>query len=254
MAGQGSGGGQPVLAFRGARPATAQAPDARRGQPRAGTAAAIKEAARDLLATGGQAALTLRGVARAVGISASAIYRYYPSLDSLAAALRADICAELITFVESVRDSIREDDPVGRMKWITLAFRGWALDRRAEYLLLAWPGPESKLAKVSGQKSDPYDQIGILFLDVCAEVWLRQQARSTAKAPSRVAFDRPLSPWLSERYVKLPTDVICASWITWMKLSGLILMEATGYLARVRADSQALLEAEVADHVARLAA
>jgi AcrR family transcriptional regulator len=239
-------------AFRRVRLASASAPRTQRRRPRAGTAAAIKKAARDLLAAGGEPALTLRGVARKVGISAPAIYRYYPSLDSLAAALRADLCAELIALVETARDGVREDDPAGRMSRIVLAFHGWALDRQTEYMLLFFPEQASRIVSVSRQELDPGYQVGILFFDECAELW-RQHAKSPAKASQDEAFDQYLSPWLRERYPGLPASVMFACLMTWMKLSGLILVEATGYLGPAAAGGGRLLETEVADHVRWLA-
>jgi AcrR family transcriptional regulator len=246
-------GEQAGSAFRRGRLAATPAARSRRQVVRARTAAAIKEAARELLSVGGEPALTLRGVARKVGITATAIYRYYPSRDSLADALRADLCAELISFVESARDGLAEDDPAARMGRITLAFREWTLDQRAEYKLLFFPGSAEPLASVSDQEFDPGYQLGVLFYDECAEIWLRHKAGSRVKAPPDEGFDLYLRPWLRERYPGLPASVIFASLLTWLKLCGLILMEAAG-VTRAQAGGRRLLETELADHVGRLTA
>lgn len=212
----------------------------------------LREAARELIATGGPSLLTLRGVARAVGLSPAAIYRYYPGLDSLVDAVRADLCTELKLFVESVRDSATEDDPVARISRISLAFRSWALDRRAEFTLLFRPQSACQLESAGPRKWDPSYQVGILFFDEFAKIWLRCQPGSPVKALPWAPFDRYLDPRLIERYPGLPAWFIFASLMAWTKLCGLILMEASGQLAWVVADGRSLFEIELADLVRRL--
>jgi AcrR family transcriptional regulator len=219
---------------------------------RAVKAKELREAARELIAAGGPSLLTLRGVARAVGLSPAAIYRYYPGLDSLVDAVRADLCAELKLFVESARDSATEDDPVARISRISLAFRSWALERRAEFTLLFGPQPACQMDSVGARKRDPSYQLGILFFDEFAEIWLRRQTRSPVKALPWVSFDRYLDRRLIERYPGLPTWFIFASLMAWTKLCGLILMEASGQLAWVVADGRSLFEIELADLARRL--
>ena len=50
---------------------------------RAATRAEIKAAAREQLVKGGPGSVSLRAVARDMGLTAPALYRYYPALDSL---------------------------------------------------------------------------------------------------------------------------------------------------------------------------
>src|SRR6266568_8541919 len=79
-------------------------------------------AARLLLEKGGASAISVRAIARQVGVTAPAIYRYYPSLDALMSALRESVISELCASVESARDQ-----PGG----MAGEFRGWALDHPA---------------------------------------------------------------------------------------------------------------------------
>jgi AcrR family transcriptional regulator len=81
-------------------------------------------AARLLLEKDGPRAVSLRAIARQVGVTAPAIYRYYPSLDGLMSALSESVIGELCAAVESARDQsggmVRE-------------FRAWALDHPAGF-------------------------------------------------------------------------------------------------------------------------
>jgi AcrR family transcriptional regulator len=81
-------------------------------------------AARLLLEKGGAGAISVRAIARQVGITAPGIYRYFPSLDALMSALRESVISELCAAVESAR---------GQSGGMAGAFRGWALDHPASF-------------------------------------------------------------------------------------------------------------------------
>src|SRR5882672_12208641 len=67
----------------------------RRERLRTATVAEIKSLARRLLMAGGPHAFSLRAIARDMGMTAPAIYRYFPSLDALVAELAEDLYDEL---------------------------------------------------------------------------------------------------------------------------------------------------------------
>src|SRR5690606_2267632 len=66
-----------------------------RGRAPVITDADIRHAARTLLVEHGADAVTLRAIARSLGVTAPALYRYYKSLDDLMESLRLEICADL---------------------------------------------------------------------------------------------------------------------------------------------------------------
>ena len=83
-------------------------------------------APRLLLEKDGASAISMRAIARQVGVTGPAIYRYYPSLDALMSALSESVINELCAAVESARDQ-----PGG----MTREFRGWALDHPSGFRL-----------------------------------------------------------------------------------------------------------------------
>ncbi|MEU5260251.1 TetR/AcrR family transcriptional regulator [Amycolatopsis sp. NPDC021455] len=95
----------------------------------------IKEVARRRLAAEG-ANLSLRAVARDMGIVASALYRYFPSRDALLTALIIDAYEALGTAAADAEAVVPRDDPRGRWLAICRAVRSWALAHPAEYGLL----------------------------------------------------------------------------------------------------------------------
>src|SRR5580704_6549752 len=107
-----------------------------RARVRAEMIAEIKEVARAHLATDG-ANLSLRAVARDMGMVSSAIYRYFASRDELLTALILDAYNALGNTVEVAEESVTDRARL-RLRWLTAtrAVREWALANPAEYALL----------------------------------------------------------------------------------------------------------------------
>lgn len=116
-----------------ATPHPAQVPT-RRSRQKAELDAQIRAAARALLAAGGTAAVGLRAIAREVGITAPALFRYYDSLDALLTALREEVDQELAQAIHTA--AAAEPDLRQRPFVLGRAFRSWALANRQEFDLL----------------------------------------------------------------------------------------------------------------------
>lgn len=95
----------------------------------------IKRVAREHLATRG-ADLSLRAVARDVGVVSSAVYRYFASRDELLTALVVDAYDELADAAELAESSAARDDPYARWMALARGIRAWALANPHEYALL----------------------------------------------------------------------------------------------------------------------
>lgn len=96
----------------------------------------ITEIARRHLAREGAAGLSLRAVAREMGMASSAIYRYYASRDDLLTALIIDGYNALGEAVETAEAVCDRDDLMGRWLAVCRAVRDWALAHPHEYALL----------------------------------------------------------------------------------------------------------------------
>jgi AcrR family transcriptional regulator len=96
----------------------------------------IKAVARRHLAEDG-ANLSLRAVAREVGMVSSAVYRYFPSRDDLLTALIIDAYNSMGEAAEAADAGVRDRaDLLARWMAVTRALRAWAVDRPSEYALL----------------------------------------------------------------------------------------------------------------------
>ncbi|WP_019204293.1 TetR/AcrR family transcriptional regulator [Tsukamurella sp. 1534] len=105
-----------------------------RERARAEITAEITASARTQLRDVGAAALSLRAVARDLGMASSAVYRYFPSRDALLTALITEAYTALGDAVEGADAS----GAAPRERWIAVghAVRDWARTHPHEYTLL----------------------------------------------------------------------------------------------------------------------
>lgn len=96
----------------------------------------ITDTARRHLATAGASGLSLRAVARELGMVSSAVYRYFPSRDDLLTALIIDGYNDLGAAVERADAARDRGDFPSRWLAVCHAVRDWALAHPHEYALL----------------------------------------------------------------------------------------------------------------------
>src|SRR5947208_3060834 len=112
----------PVLDDNAAMP-----PATARARVRAELTNEILDAARRHLAAHGAASLSLRAVAREVGMVSSAVYRYFPSRDDLLTALIVDAYNGLGAAVEQAERRAPRRRHFRRWMTITRTVREWAI-------------------------------------------------------------------------------------------------------------------------------
>src|SRR5947209_8498101 len=113
----------------------------RRERTRAATIAEIKDHAWRQLAEVGASALSLRAVASEMGMTSSALYRYFSSRDDLLNELMVDGFASLADALEAAEAELDGSSSTGRPganRWLHLsaAHRRWALAHPTEYALV----------------------------------------------------------------------------------------------------------------------
>lgn len=106
-----------------------------RARARAEVVDAIKAAATQQLAQSGAAALSLRAVARDLGLVSSALYRYFPSRDALLTALIVDAYDAVGSAAEQA-DAAAGADAGRRWLHVCRAFRDWARCAPQQYALV----------------------------------------------------------------------------------------------------------------------
>ncbi len=114
------------------------------------TAEIIGEGRRQL-AEHGAAGLSLRSVARELGMVSSAVYRYVASRDDLLTRLIVEAYDSLGSSIEASNESTRSEPPLDRWVSAAHAVRDWALERPHEYFLVfGTPVPGYAAPEITG--------------------------------------------------------------------------------------------------------
>ncbi|MDJ1133692.1 TetR/AcrR family transcriptional regulator [Streptomyces iconiensis] len=212
----------------------------------------IKDVARQLLVKGGPQAVSLRAISREMGMTPSALYRYFPSLDALLAGVRSDLFEELGEATMEARDSVPGDDPLARLMAMARAFRTWGLAHRAEFGLMLGPPPPGVEGGPEPQEPDYAPAcVGVAFLGEIAEL----NRRGGLRTPSVDLIEDRLAPGLREYLTGqegLELPVIFAFLAAWARLYGIIAMEIFGHMAWAVTDSAALFETELINFAQQL--
>jgi len=114
----------------------ASAPLGARARARAELTQEIVDTARRHLVSDGPSGLSLRAVARDLGMVSSAIYRYFPSRDDLLTRLIIDAYNGLGDAVDAAEAQVARDRYLDRWLAITHATRDWALAHPQEWALI----------------------------------------------------------------------------------------------------------------------
>ncbi|WP_035855898.1 TetR/AcrR family transcriptional regulator [Cryptosporangium arvum] len=140
------------------------APRTARARAREELTREIKAAAGRQLTEVGAAALSLRAVARELGMASSAVYRYFPSRDELLTALIVDAYDAVGTAAERAEAAVGRAEHAQRWLATATGVRAWALAHPEEYaLIFGSPVPGYRAPTVT---IDPASRIPRLLLRI----------------------------------------------------------------------------------------
>ena len=209
------------------------APRGARARARAELTEQIKQVARRQLADTGSAGLSLRAVARELGMVSSAIYRYFPSREELLTALIIDAYTAVGERAAAAEAGVRRPDLAGRWLATCRAARGWALEHPHEYALIFGspvPGYQAPTDTI-----DPAARIPLLLLAILADAAAAGRGPSghepipRAVHPDLKRLREQVAPGLTDRY-------LARALLAWSQLIGLISFELFGHLHNVISD------------------
>ena len=184
----------------------------RRERQRAATVEEIKEVARGLMRDQGTTEVRFTDIAKEMGMTAPALYRYYADRDELLTALITDAYRELGRAVAEARESRGPDDIAGRWVAAGTAYRDWARREPAQFaLILGLPVP-GYVAPEDGQTTeaakDAMAQLAALFIRA-AELGVLGEPLVREVSDEMAACAADKHPELSEQQVpagELPGD------------------------------------------------
>lgn len=213
-----------------------------RARVRAELVEEIKLAARRHLAVDG-ANLSLRAVARDLGMVSSAIYRYFPSRDDLLTALIIDGYDALGEAAEAAEAAVDRADLVGRFFAVCHGIRDWAVANPHEYALLygspvpGYAAPQDTI----GPASRPTVVFGGILRDGVTSGRLRSDGEAIGPA---VAAD--VARAADAIAPGVPVAVLARGMIAWTELFGALSFDLFGRLNNVIDDRRAWFDHQVA--------
>ena len=195
-----------------------------RQQNRIDTEARIVQAARSLLVDTGE--VTLRAVARELGLTAPALYRYAPSHQELVRMVAIAIDAEVAERISRAADRQPADDPAARLIAACVEFRQWALGNRKEFALV-FTNVDVECIK------EHDDSSGMVFAGLLLALW---DARRFP-VPSLDDLDPGLAEILLDPQApvdpSMPDDLHGLIWLLqrgWSRLYGTVTLEVFGHV------------------------
>ncbi|MFI6451201.1 TetR/AcrR family transcriptional regulator [Streptosporangium amethystogenes] len=186
----------------------------------------ITDVARRQLAVDGASGLSLRAVARELGMASSAIYRYFPSKDDLLTALIIDGYNALGEAVENADAAVPHTDHAGRWMAVCHAVRDWALAHPHEYALLYGspvPGYQAPQDTVPAAIRDT-----VVYGRIVSDAHRAGALNPPGDHPPAPPSFREDAARVRELMPEVPDDVIVRGLIAWTGLFGWISFELFG--------------------------
>jgi AcrR family transcriptional regulator len=228
-----------LLASGGPAPGE-EATVSRRDRLRLATVQEIKDRALAQVAEEGPQGISLRAIARAMGMTSSALYRYFDSHEQLRYELITDGFTSLAEDLEAEEAALPDDLSAAEcFLRITTAYRHWAHQHVTEYGLIFG----SRMLPVAGENG--FKAIAGSHAQRCKEAHLRGVAvlfrvmirglHTGALDPSRMpapsaALLEQLETWQQEHQIPLPAHVLGACLFAWTQLHGAISLDLFGHL------------------------
>jgi AcrR family transcriptional regulator len=234
-------------------------PPSRRDRLRAATKDEIISTARQLLVRDGPGSVTLRAIAREMGMTAPGLYRYYSSHEELIRHVIAGIFTELgdgiKQAISDVSDSFSDGltpeqdmaEMTGKMAAACREFRRWALDHKGEFALIFG----APLPGVDDGRYDVADECAVQFASVFFLLFLELWDKAPFAVPDPDQIEPGLQEQLARYRDQLGADVPDGAVLTflrcWVLLYGAVAMEVFGHLGFALDDPEPIFSMTISD-------
>jgi AcrR family transcriptional regulator len=223
--------------------ASAEAIPDRRARLRAWTREEIKAAALRQLEEQGVDGISLNAIAKELGMTGPALYRYVASRDELLADLVVDAWEDLAAELERAAEKNAGESAARRLGAIGLAYRAWGTAQPHRYrLAIQTPLGSGELAP---DRVIPAAQRGMaVILDAIEGLPAARKPKLEPPADLRAELD----DW-TERVggKQLQPAILLRGVVFWSRLHGLVSLELDRHLASMQLDPELLYRAELAE-------
>jgi len=182
---------------------------------------------RDHLGTHGAAALSLRAVARDLGVVSSAVYRYVSSRDELLTLLVVDAYDELGDAVDRAVDAVPPAEHRERFLTLGRAVRQWALTEPARYGLL-FGSPVPGYAAPAERTTAPGIRVVLALARILDAAYAAGVLHDSPDIPHPDELAEPLGRIRTEFSIAAPDYILARGIWAWPSLFGAVSFEVFG--------------------------
>ncbi|WP_106399584.1 TetR/AcrR family transcriptional regulator [Actinocorallia populi] len=226
---------------------------ARRERLRAATIAEISQTARRLLVQEGPEAVTLRAIAREMGMTAPALYRYFPSRGDLIRHLAGDLYNEVTDSLAARLAEVADQDIETRLRAVGHRFRHWSLEHPREYgLIFGTPIPQPDRPGGHDHADECGNRFGMFFMELFYELWARKPFPVTPDEGIDPGLRAQLTEYRDHMGITLPLGGILVYLQCWVLLQGAVSLEVFGHVQFALTDPEPLFALTLDDILARL--
>ena len=189
----------------------------------------IKQIARQQMARQGTAALSLRGIAAEMGMSAPSLYNYYTSRDDLVTDLLVESYTHQAEALEEASASCSAREAISCLLAIVLAYRQWAIEHPTEFALIAGSPIPGYVAPIEQTLPQARRSVKVIA-DILQRAWDEHLLRPQSDSPgiSADTINGDFMNWCRENGYELP--VITRFLELYAFLQGVIALEVFGHL------------------------
>ncbi|WP_018658170.1 TetR/AcrR family transcriptional regulator [Actinomadura flavalba] len=228
--------------------------DTRRDRRRAATVEEITRTARRILVEQGPSAVTLRAIAREMGMTAPGLYRYFASHAELVRHLVGELLTEVTAAMVDAMHALPDPDMSAKFLTVSREFRRWSLAHPQEFTLVyGAPLPPLGRPDEPDAATEQGRRFGWVFLELFLELW--------SKAPFPIPSDDEITPSLRDQLTEyrtrvaltdVPLGLLQLFLECWARLEGAVSLEVFGHLDFALQDPSPMFELMLQDVAPRL--
>ncbi|MBD0418972.1 TetR/AcrR family transcriptional regulator [Streptomyces sp. TRM S81-3] len=198
------------------------------------------------MASGGPDAITLRAIAREMGMTANAIYGYFATRDDLVTTLISDVYTALADAVDAAWSATPATDPAVRIEAWANAFRTWALVNPQGFRLVYGDPVPGYRAPEGGPAPEAARRVCTGLTALAAAAWPHARHLYRDSAFDWSDFDPGLLDKVRPAFPDLPPAAVALALRVWGHLHGLVSLEVYGHMHNQTTNPEKLFREEIA--------
>jgi AcrR family transcriptional regulator len=195
----------------------------------------VKRGALRQLADGGPQGLSINAIAKELGVSGPALYRYFAGRDELLTELVVDAYDDLAAALSDAAARVRGRPAHDRLRAVARAYRDWAVAQPHRYGLLFGepiPGYDAHAERLIAASRGAMNVLVDVLDDADTDV------------PTS-ALARELDRWARSRAIDVTAPEALRAIQVWVRLHGFVALELGGNFASMGLDPEKLFRAEL---------